>query len=63
MVVMGIVPSDRDSLGLDAAGVVTRVGATVDHLKVGNRVFISSTGLLTTHKLTVAKGVVRFAEC
>ncbi len=55
MVAMGIVLADEDSLGVEATGVITRVGAQVDHLKVGDRIFTLWFGLFATRKVISAK--------
>ena len=58
MVAMGIVVDTKDSLGLEASGIVTRVGADVQKIKVGDRVAMLSSGLLTTKKVVNAKQVM-----
>ncbi|KAF7553842.1 hypothetical protein G7Z17_g3332 [Cylindrodendrum hubeiense] len=62
MVIMGIVHDEKDSLGAEATGVVTRVGSDVHHLKVGDRVFTFFDGLFATRKVISARYVVPIAD-
>lgn len=58
MVAMGIVVDTKDSLGLEASGVVTRTGKEVNNIKVGDRVAMLASGLLSTHKVVCARQVM-----
>jgi NADPH:quinone reductase-like Zn-dependent oxidoreductase len=40
LIAMGVVDSAAISLGLEAAGIVRKVGTGVSHLQVGDRVFV-----------------------
>ncbi|KAK5997537.1 Highly reducing polyketide synthase gloL [Cladobotryum mycophilum] len=54
MMAMGILPGKKghDSpLGLEAAGVVTRVGSNVNHLTIGDRVMTMYAGLFATRRV------------
>lgn len=51
MISMGLVPGPKDDLGLEAAGVVTRLGPGISHLKKGDRVFAIGLGLLSTRQV------------
>lgn len=62
MVAMGIVNDSKDSLGLEASGVVTRVGSVVQHLKAGDRVATLSRGLLATKKVVRADQVIKIPD-
>lgn len=58
MVAMGFVPESQDTLGIEATGVITRVGAAVGSLKVGARVCVLANGLLATRKVVPARLVL-----
>lgn len=58
MVAMGIVVDTKDSLGLEASGVVTRTGKEVNNVKVGDRVAMLASGLLSTNKVVCARQVM-----
>ncbi|PFH62884.1 hypothetical protein XA68_11440 [Ophiocordyceps unilateralis] len=51
MVAMGLVPMPKDVLGVEAVGVVTRVGSAVDHVSVGDRVWVVHKGLFATKQV------------
>ncbi|KAL1597236.1 hypothetical protein SLS60_008818 [Paraconiothyrium brasiliense] len=55
LVSMGIVDGPKDRLGLEGAGVITRTAPGVDHLRVGDRVFICDLGCLSTKMVTSAQ--------
>lgn len=46
---LGIVPFPEEGLGLEASGVVRRVGPDVKHLQVGDRVVFLGKGAFSTH--------------
>lgn len=54
MVTLGIIDGER-GLGLEASGVVRRVGAEVTHLRPGDRVTALGTGLYTSRLVTSSK--------
>lgn len=62
MVAIGIVPKSKDQLGCEAAGVVTRVGPAVTHVKEGDRVFAVYNGLFATHKAIPGRCVAKMPE-
>lgn len=62
MVGMGYVPGPKDSLGLEASGVVTRVGSRVTHLTEGDRVCTVAHGLLCTRKIVDGAHIMPFPQ-
>ncbi|PFH63073.1 hypothetical protein XA68_18210 [Ophiocordyceps unilateralis] len=48
LIAMGIITSSHDGLGYEASGVVTRTGAAIENVKVGDRVMTVSTGCFAT---------------
>jgi NADPH:quinone reductase-like Zn-dependent oxidoreductase len=62
MVAMGIVPRPKDSLGCEAAGVVTRVGSSISHVTEGDRVFVVQNGLFATRKTVPGQCVAKIPE-
>ncbi|RDA85038.1 hypothetical protein CP532_4577 [Ophiocordyceps camponoti-leonardi (nom. inval.)] len=62
MVAMGLVPKPKDSLGAEAVGVVRRVGSAVEHVSVGDRVWVVHLGLFTTRKVVPGVLVYRMPE-
>ncbi|KAK2601916.1 hypothetical protein QQS21_004507 [Conoideocrella luteorostrata] len=58
MTAMGILPDGKDSLGLEGSGVVTRVGAAVETVNVGDHVCMLGRGLFATRKVVSAKHVI-----
>ena len=55
---MGIILDQKDVLGVEAAGVVARVGAAVTNVKQGDRVAIFGKGLFVTKKVVPANCVM-----
>ncbi|PGH15407.1 erythronolide synthase, modules 3 and 4 [Helicocarpus griseus UAMH5409] len=53
MVSLGII-TDKAYLGLEAYGIISRVGHGVDHLHPGDRVLVYDTGLFSTRIVTAA---------
>ncbi|KAF7551441.1 hypothetical protein G7Z17_g5025 [Cylindrodendrum hubeiense] len=51
MIAMGILQGLEECIGLEASGVITRVGSAVDHVKVGDRVLTTYFGLFFTRKV------------
>lgn len=54
---MGIVPEDQHLLGLEGAGVVKRVGDSVDSLKVGQRVMVFGKGTFANRIIATTERV------
>jgi NADPH:quinone reductase-like Zn-dependent oxidoreductase len=50
--VFGIIPYAEDGLGLDASGVISRVGPDVKDLYVGDRIMCLGSGTIATHVVT-----------
>jgi NADPH:quinone reductase-like Zn-dependent oxidoreductase len=59
---MGIVDGPKDKLGLEASGVITRVGSAINHVKVGDRVIAMDIGCFATRKMVLGQLVVRIPE-
>ncbi|KAH8646185.1 putative polyketide synthase [Xylariales sp. PMI_506] len=57
MMAMGLVRGEKDCLGFEAAGVITRVGTGVHHVKVGDRVSAVYSGLFATRKVLPGRSV------
>lgn len=49
---MGLVSFPEDGLGLEASGVVCRIGPQVKDLRLGDRVILLSDGCFSTHVIT-----------
>jgi NADPH:quinone reductase-like Zn-dependent oxidoreductase len=62
MVAMGIVPRPKDSLGIEATGVVKRVGSAVKHIQVDDRVIVIGSGLFATQKILPGHSVFRMPD-
>lgn len=62
LVIMGLVEGFGGKLGLDASGVVTRVGASVQHVKAGDRVISTGIGALSTQRVLKAHCVARIPD-
>ncbi|KAJ5380904.1 uncharacterized protein N7496_003332 [Penicillium cataractarum] len=54
MVALGVV-GDRSEFGVEASGVVRRVGSSVTHVTVGDAVVVIGDGLLCTRKIVAAE--------
>lgn len=54
MVALGVV-GDRSEFGVEASGVVRRVGSSVAHVSVGDAVIVIGDGLLCTRKIVAAE--------
>lgn len=54
---MGIVPENQNLLGLEGAGVIKRVGASVDSLKVGQRVLVFEKGTFANRIIATTERV------
>lgn len=54
MVALGVV-GDRSEFGVEASGVVRRVGSSVTHVSVGDAVIVIGDGLLCTRKIVTAE--------
>ena len=59
---MGIVPKPKDSLGCEAAGVVTRIGSSISHVAEGDRIFVVYNGLFATRKAVPRQCVAKIPE-
>ncbi|KAJ4346503.1 uncharacterized protein N0V89_010432 [Didymosphaeria variabile] len=62
LVSMGIVDGPKNRLGLEGAGVITRTAPGVDHLRVGDRVFVCDLGCLSTKIVTSAQLCARIPD-
>ncbi|OAQ63678.2 polyketide synthase [Pochonia chlamydosporia 170] len=52
---LGVIPYPEDGLGLEGAGIITRVGVDVTDLQPGNRVMFLADGSFASHVTTPAK--------
>lgn len=59
---MGLMPAAKDSLGLEAAGIVTEIGSAVDNIQVGDRVCLVGSAMFETQKTVAARKVYKIAE-
>jgi NADPH:quinone reductase-like Zn-dependent oxidoreductase len=59
---MGIVDSPKGGLGLEASGVLTRVGSAIDHVKPGDRVMAMLEGAFATRRVVPGQLVVRIPD-
>ena len=59
---MGIVPRPKDSLGVEATGVITRVGSSVKHVKADDRVLVIGSGLFATRKILSGHSVFKMPD-
>ncbi len=69
MYTMGLLPEEAvedgfagPTLGLECAGIVTRVGAAVDHLRVGDAVMGFGRACFASHVITRAEAVTRLPD-
>ena len=53
LVTMGVVESQQPGLGLEAAGVVSKVGSSINGFNVGDRVVCLGAALFATHIRTI----------
>lgn len=59
---MSIVHGQKDSLGLECSGVVTRKGSAVDTVNVGDRVCAMGSGLMRTRKCFPSKVIMQIPD-
>ncbi|KAK5996429.1 Highly reducing polyketide synthase gloL [Cladobotryum mycophilum] len=62
LMTMGIVDGAKDSIGLEASGVITRVGSNVTHLRPGDRVMTMYRGLFSTRRVIPSQLAVRIPD-
>lgn len=62
LVTLGIVDGPKHIIGLEGSGIITRTAPGVDHLQVGDRVFVCDRGCLATSMITSAKLCARIPD-
>ncbi|KAM3476998.1 hypothetical protein MY8738_006692 [Beauveria namnaoensis] len=59
---LGIVPGEKDVLGLECSGIIVAKGSAVHALNVGDHVCTIGSGLIRTRQVLPAKAVMRIPE-
>lgn len=59
---MGIIDDAKDTLGLEASGVITRVGSNITHLRPGDRVMTMYKSLFSTRSVIPGQLAVRIPD-
>lgn len=62
MVAMGLLQGIKASNGYEGAGIVTRIGSSVNHLVVGDRVLVVCDGLFNTKRVIPSQFAVRIPD-
>lgn len=55
---MGVVPAAKDNFGIEASGIITRVGEGVENFAAGDKVVVMSPGTLASRIVVDAYQVV-----
>ncbi|KAI9157894.1 Highly reducing polyketide synthase gloL [Paramyrothecium foliicola] len=58
MVAMGVVPAAKDNFGIEASGIITRVGESVNNFVIGDEVIVMAPGSLASRIVVDAYQVV-----